>query len=122
MALKKEITSAIALHSMWKSRLERCIDTGVFDTSIDIIAADDECYFGKWLYGESITPDVRDSEEYQRVKEYHAQFHQVAARVVGLALLGNKMEAAKLMSSSGEYTKITTKLVGEMISWADNME
>jgi hypothetical protein len=107
---------------MWKARLERCIETGVFDTPVNIVEMDNECYFGKWLYGEDITPTIRNSEEYKRVKDCHARFHRVAAKVVELSLSGKKTEAANLMSSSGEYTKITTELVKEMMSWADNIE
>ena len=120
MSLKNEIHSAIASHSMWKARLEKCIDAGVFDIPVDIITMDNECYFGKWLYGEAMTPIIRSSEEYKRVKECHAKFHQVAAKIVALSLSGNKTEAANLMSSNGEYTRITTELVRELSSWANN--
>lgn len=121
MLLKDEIRSAIASHSMWKARLDKCIDTGVFDTPVDVIVMDGECYFGKWLYGETMTPTIRDSEEYKRVKECHAKFHHVAAKVVILSLAGKKREAANLMSSNGEYTIVTAELVKELSSWANTM-
>ncbi len=121
MSLKNEINSAIAAHSLWKAKLQKALDTGVFDTPPDIIALDNQCDFGKWLHGEALPPTVRNSEEYKRVKDYHAKFHSVAAKVVELSLAGNKIEAAKLMALNGEYTTITTKLVMELQSWADKV-
>jgi len=103
---------------MWKSRLLTAIDTGALDIPADTVAMDSQCPFGKWLYGEALSPTVRDSEECRRVTELHAQFHRVAAKVVALALSGKKMEADKLMALNGEYTVITTKLVMEMTAWA----
>ena len=122
MSLKKEINSAIAMHSMWKSRLERCVDTGTFDTPVDIVELDSECYFGKWLYSDDLAPAVRVSAEFKRVKEYHAKFHRVAARVVQLSLAGKKQEAANLMLWDGEYTRATTELIGELTSWAEHVD
>lgn len=122
MSIKKEIQYAIAMHSVWKSRLDKCIETGIFDTPADVVEMDNKCYFGKWLYGKTIRPAIRDSEEYKKVKECHARFHHAAAKVIKLSLSGNKKEAADLMSSSGEYTIISTELIREMISWANNVE
>ena len=122
MSLKKEINSAIVMHSVWKTRLDKCIDTGVFDTPVNIVGMDNECYFGTWLYGESITPAIRNSEVYKQVKECHAEFHRVAAKVVELSLSGNKTEATKLMAWNGEYSKITTELIKELTSWANSVD
>jgi len=122
MSLKKEIRSAIAMHSMWKGRLEKCIKTGVFDTPVNVVEMENECYFGKWLYGENITPAVRSSEQYQKVKDWHAQFHRVAAQVVKLSLAGEKAQAANLMQLNGEYTRVTTELIGEMTAWANSVD
>jgi hypothetical protein len=121
MSLKSEINAAIASHSMWKSRLERAIEAGVFDVPADMVAKDTECYFGKWLYGESITAAIRATEEYQRIKEDHAKFHRIAARVVELAISGDKAEAVKLMGPRGEYTTTTTQLVKELEDWASKV-
>jgi hypothetical protein len=121
VSLKKEISSAIASHSMWKAHFDACINTGVFDASLETIEMDNECYFGKWLYGDTITAGIRGSEEYKRVKDHHEKFHHIAAKVVKLAMSGNKAEASKLMASNGEYTKVTTQLVMELKNWADKM-
>ena len=115
MSLKQEINSAIATHSMWKSRLHAAINTGVLDVSAETITKDDQCPFGRWL--QTVEPSVRDSEEYKRVKELHAKFHVAAAKVVELALAGKKNEAEQLMGVNGEYAVITTKLVMELMAW-----
>jgi hypothetical protein len=110
------------MHSMWKSRIEKCIDTGTFDVPVDVIEMDDECYFGKWLYGDDLEPAVRVSAEFKRVKECHAKFHRVAAKVVALSLAGKKQEASDLMAWEGEYTKVTTELIKELTSWAEHVD
>ena len=122
MSIKKEIQSAIAMHSMWKAKLDKCIQTGIFDTPADIVKLDNECYFGKWLYEGNILSAVRNSEEYKRVVDCHARFHRVAAKIVELSLSGNKTKAAELMLSDGEYSKISSELVRELTSWAKTVE
>lgn len=117
MSIQEEIKSAVAAHGMWKARLRNAIDKGVLEIPVATIKVDNQCAFGKWLYGASITQGVRSTKEYQSVKEAHAEFHRVAARVAELAQAGNKAEANAYMEMGGEFSKASVKLTRSMMDW-----
>lgn len=121
MADKAEIDKAIGAHGMWKSRLRQAVDTGKFDTPVETVRADDQCAFGKWLYGPTLTNTDKASPLYKTVHELHAEFHKMAARVAEHALAGNKGAAESLLSSSGEYALISAKLTQAMVNWKNKL-
>jgi methyl-accepting chemotaxis protein len=121
MTNKAEIEKAIGAHGMWKTRLKQAIDTGELDVSVATIQADNQCVFGKWLYGPTLTPADTSSVHYKKVKELHAQFHIIASKVAALALTGKKEEAEKMMRLTGEYTALSAKLTQAMMDWKKSL-
>lgn len=121
MADKAEIDKAIGAHGQWKNRLRQAIDTGKIDVAVETIQVDNQCVFGKWLYGPTFTAMDKTSTHYKTVKELHATFHKTAAKVVALALAGNKADAEKMMSSGGDYSSISAKLTAAMMEWKDSL-
>ncbi len=117
MSLKDEITKAIAAHGQWKLRLKTAIETGSLDFTVDTIRSDDQCVFGKWLYGDTITPEIKASPHYSRVKTLHARFHQEAAKVAEAVLAGRKTEAETSMGITGDFTRASTELTRAMMDW-----
>ena len=117
MADIQELDKAIGAHGMWKTRLKMAIDTGKVDTPIDTIRTDNQCAFGKWLYGTTLSPTDKSSPSYQSVKTLHAEFHKTAATVAELASSGKKAEAEKLMSFTGAFTLVSGKLTAAMMEW-----
>lgn len=117
MAKTEEIDSAIGAHGMWKSRLKIAIDTGKSEVPVEVIRQDNQCIFGKWLYGSSLTAVDKSSTHYKTVKDLHAAFHKTAAQVAELALAGKKAEAEKLMGLGGEYSTVSSKLTQAMLEW-----
>lgn len=113
----EELDKAIGAHGMWKTRLKRAIDTGRLDDSPDSIRQDGGCAFGKWLHGSSLTAADKSSVSYWTVRDLHTQFHRVAARVAELAIAGQRAEAEKMMSLTGEFTAISGKLTAAMMEW-----
>lgn len=118
--LKDEISNGIAAHGMWKSRLRMAIETGKLDVTVSTISADNQCAFGKWLYGTTDT-SAKNSAHYKQIKELHAEFHKAAGKVAQLATSGHKDEADKLMSGSGEFANISSKLTRVMMEWQKNV-
>jgi len=112
-----EIEQAIGAHGMWKARLRQAIDTGKFDTPVATVSTDNQCAFGKWLYGPTVTAQDKTSAKYKTVQTLHAAFHKVAARVAELAVAGKKAEADKLMAQGGEFASASLKLTAAMIEW-----
>jgi hypothetical protein len=55
-----EIDNAILSHKVWKDRLRQAVETGELSFPVEVIAADNLCAFGKWLYGPSLTPSDKN--------------------------------------------------------------
>ena len=102
---------------MWKGRLKIAIDTGKVDAPVATIRMDNQCVFGKWLYGTTLTSADKSSSDYQAVKTLHAEFHKVAAMVAELVESGKKAEAEKLMGHTGQFTAVSGKLTAAMMEW-----
>jgi hypothetical protein len=117
MANIEELDKAIGAHGMWKVRLKSAIETGKIFTPIETIRMDNQCVFGKWLYGSTLSPQDKNSRHYITVKELHAEFHKTAAHVAELATNGKKNEAESMLAIGGEYSKISSKLTQAMMEW-----
>lgn len=117
MADINEIEKAIGAHGMWKTRLKTAIDSGQIDTPVETIKKDNQCAFGKWLYGSTLTASDKTSEHYRQILDLHAEFHRIAGQVVELALQGKRKEAEQMMSLNGAYSSISAKLTKAMIDW-----
>lgn len=112
-----EIDQAVGAHGMWKGRLKQAIDSGKLDTPVATIRTNNQCAFGKWLYGSTLSAQDKSSEYYKTVTELHTQFHQAAAQVAELATSGKKNEAEKLLVPDGRFASISSKLTAAMVAW-----
>jgi hypothetical protein len=115
------IEKAIAAHAQWKARLRTAAGSGKFDIPTDKVRADNQCEFGKWLYGSELTAAEKQTHHYLDVKQLHAQFHREAAKVVDLANSGQKAEVEKAISMGGNYAKSSSALTSAMISWRESL-
>jgi hypothetical protein len=115
MSAHTEITRAIAAHGMWKSRLNTAIQTGKSEYSVTTVEKDDQCDFGKWL--KAAGPDLKNSPHFGKCCELHKQFHQKAGAVLSLALAGRKSEAEKAVDMNGEFSRLSSSLVTELMAW-----
>jgi hypothetical protein len=117
MAKTEELDKAIGDHEVWKIQLKSAIESGSIATPIQTIRMDNQCVFGKWLYGSTISAKDKASNHYKLVKVLHSEFHRVAARVAELALYGDKTEAEKIIAIGGDYARISSKLSQAMMEW-----
>jgi len=113
----KEIDDAIAAHGLWKTRLKNAIATGKTEIPLPTIRSNDQCAFGKWLHGQTLSAGDKTSEHYKTVANLHAKFHQAAAKIAELAVAGKKADAEKQLSSEGEFAKISGELTMAMLAW-----
>jgi hypothetical protein len=119
MVTKETIDSALTAHSLWKKRLQEAIDKGTSEFKVSVVDKDDGCQFGQWLY--SLTEEEKKSGDFIKVRDLHAEFHKTAARILELAVSGNKEEAVKKMEFGGGYGKITGKLVIALNEWKSKL-
>ncbi len=94
----------INTHVRWKERLLAHIE-GRSAEKLDpaVIARDDQCQMGKWIYGDGKL--FQDTPQYEQVRAEHARFHQIAANVVRHVDSGDRGAAVTLLH--GDYAKIS---------------
>ena len=122
MSLKDEIKNAVGTHGVWKKKLKSAVDTGKIDVQISTIKADNQCSFGKWLHGPTITEKQKSSSHYQKVRELHAVFHEKASKVAEFATSGNKVAAMKMLEVNGEFSETSAALTTAMLAWLKEAE
>ncbi len=117
MPLHDEITKAIGAHGMWKMRLHSAIEMGKSEFAPDQVSHDNQCDFGRWLYGSSVPPAAKQQPDYEACRRLHAEFHQEAAKVLTLAVTGQKDKALHAMDPSGKFAEVSGHLTGAMMKW-----
>jgi hypothetical protein len=111
MANVEDLDRAIGAHGIWKIQLKSAIESGELEVPVETILMDNQCEFGKWLYGKAISSKDKSSTHYKTIKLLHSAFHRTAAQVAKLAISGNKDEAKKMIAPDGEYSKISSELI-----------
>ena len=114
--LREEISGAIGYHAAWKRRLRHAIDTGRSEISVEAAGDDHACEFGRWLHGPEFSVADQD-EEYEHIRQLHAQFHRIAAVTLQLALTGKKKEAEHCMAAGGIYAETSHRLIKALGLW-----
>ncbi len=112
---KEAIDAALSAHTRWKKRLQEAISTVQSEFKADTVKRDDACQFGQWLY--SLRGEDMKSEDYNKVKSLHTDFHKTAGEILELALSGKKQEALKKLGYGGQYGSATGKLVLALQAW-----
>ncbi len=112
-AFSHQVQAAIAAHGMWKARLRQAIADGRSDFKVEVVTQDNQCDFGRWLYGPTC---LRDGH-HEAVRRHHAEFHRAAAHVLGLALRGHKPDAEAAMGLGSDYARVSAALTGELMRW-----
>jgi len=118
MAIKDQIRNGIGAHGVWKQHLESAIEGEHLLFSYDVIERDDCCELGKWLYSDTIPPQVRSSQHYQTVRDLHADFHRVASIVARLSE-SDKQRAKTVIE--GEFKDASLKLTTHMMKWINEI-
>ena len=111
-----QLRDALAAHAKWKTHLKNAIETGGSEFSVATVARDDQCAFGKWLYGPG-APDAGRSHHYGACKSAHANFHVAAAEVLGLALSGRRADAEAKLGVTGAFARHSATVSSELLSW-----
>lgn len=114
--MAEEIDKALLAHGEWKKRLALVIEKGDRALSPEVLAKDDQCEFGKWLYLE-IAPEVRAQSIYEKARKLHADFHVEAGRVLILALSGRRLEAMEAIETTSDFTRLSGALAFTLSQW-----
>ena len=117
MTTHQQIVKAIGAHGLWKSKLQKAIESGVSDTSVTAVRQDNQCEFGKWLYGAELPAEAKHSPHYEQCRQLHRQFHLAAAHVLTLAVSNKKAEATGAMGLDSVFANCSSALTKAMMDW-----
>ena len=110
-----DIEQAIQAHAQWMSHLRQAVLDALSGIDVQGIRSDSHCEFGKWLHGPGLSADDRLTDHYLEVRRLHAEFHELAGRIVELAAAGQVAEAYTLLY--GEYIALSGRLILAMRAW-----
>jgi hypothetical protein len=112
-----EIQEAIGAHELWKGRLTEAIENRSSELQPSVVGQENQCDFGKWLHGSSLTSLDKKSPHYALCRELHRGFHATAAKILSLALAGKTHEATQAIAPTGEFTRLSFALTRVLIQW-----
>lgn len=115
MSLKDEIVKAIGAHGLWKGRLTMAIDSGKCDVDPAKASMDNQCDFGKWLYGPTLSAQDKSSPEYTQVRDLHAKFHAVTGKILQCVSTGKKDDCKSVMDT--DFKNISNQLTNALMQW-----
>ncbi len=111
------LKNAIAAHAAWTARLKAALVSRQLDIPVNTVKADDQCQFGKWLYGKEVSAAEMQGEHYRTTRQLHTQFHEEAAKVAQMAVAGQKEAAEQAMGPTSEYVRISSALTKVLNKW-----
>lgn len=116
MSDPSELNKAIKAHSTWKVRLRDAIENGSSEFSPSQVRNNDICEFGKWL--NSLPHAEKALVDYQNIQPLHQQFHAEAAKVLELAISGQKEKAHTALTDIGSnFVYTSAKLINALSDW-----
>lgn len=108
-----DIDVAIAAHENWKSRLLAYLEgKSTEDLRAEIVALDNRCDLGKWIYGDGETY-LKTAVAFVDLKATHKMFHYSASTIVTLAQAGRTAEAQDMLASS--FTKLSERIKSTLL-------
>lgn len=117
MRKKETFDQAIVVHSNWKKHLKKAIETGTSDVTLAETKDVHQCLLGQWL----------DSQEgkylphYTELLKMHEAFHEEAAAILQLVLLGEKTEAAERITLGSRFGQLSAQLINKLVEIRDSL-
>lgn len=100
--------AAIQAHTVWRLRLEAYVNgTGSEALDADIVACDNHCSLGEWIYG-SGGKHFGLHPKFPELQSAHACFHKWAGEVIRCADSGDNNKARELLN--GDYAACSQKV------------
>ncbi len=107
----------ISAHVRWKQRLLDYIADSSEKLDPALVATDNHCKLGQWIYGDGQV--YSELAHFEKVRVEHAKFHKHAAAVVTFVNLGDHATAQQVLD--GEYAKVSNSLKREILVLANEV-
>ena len=119
MVTKKQISKSLNAHLLWRMRFEFAISGQVpIHTPSSVLSADDQCPFGKWLDGSTLSSEDMERGDFENVRKLHSQFHKIAGQMQDLIDSNEISKARELLL--GEFDQLSKKLMTALEKWMEN--
>lgn len=115
------LRSAVAAHGAWKARLMETVVTGTSELDAAVVARDDRCPLGVWIYQESSPPE-RLSPHYEVIRGLHARFHELASTIMLHAVGTQQTRAIEEVAFGGAFDVLSTELIAAINAWRDELD
>lgn len=102
-----DLTQAIAAHAEWKVKLRLYLG-GQGELDPCIIAQDNQCVLGKWIYGEG--QQYASLPEFEELRQHHAMFHRCASEIVEKIDSDQTDEAEKDLEPGGQFATLSSEI------------
>jgi methyl-accepting chemotaxis protein len=107
------ISKATHAHTQWFSKMQNAIRTGASDFDPSKVVTDNNCEFGKWMYG-PLAAHRGGTAIFEEIKDLHAEFHKETGRILDMALRGDKVGATKLIAADSMSKQLSGGLVKKL--------
>lgn len=108
--MKELLHKAITTHSHWKYNLQQTIKTGKSSVTVNEVKNAHLCELGKLLDSAA----GKTLPDYAEIIKIHQAFHEEAAAILELALVGKPAEAQARMQLGSYFGQLTAKLVNKL--------
>ncbi len=108
-----DFEQAKAAHFDWKAKLKTYMKTPDGSLKHSIVAQDNQCILGKWIYGEGKKYD--HLPEYQELIKHHAEFHKCAAEVIKKADSGLSVTEEIAFGMKSPYNSASAAVTAAII-------
>ena len=111
--------TVIQAHQAWKDKLRKFLAGSGEKLDPKVIACDDKCALGQWIYdgGGRV---LRGDSGFETLKTDHADFHKAAAMVVQFQLQGDSRSAFRELA--GPFSRLTRQVVAGLNRLRDRYE
>lgn len=114
-----DLTQVIISHARWRQRFADFLE-GRGQLDLAIVEADNQCEYGRWLYGEG--RQYKDFPEYAGVVEMHRRFHAVAGQAMRIAPALPPDKVLNLISLNSAFSNASIEFVTALCFFRDAVE
>ncbi|MDD5322023.1 MAG: CBS domain-containing protein [Methylococcales bacterium] len=109
---------AIEMHAQWKMTLKKHLEEGVIQ-DIKKVGDCHACNLGRWIYGDGVRYNRLPSFESMCLA--HEHFHRAAAEVALHSNANNKAKARSLLTSDGDFSQSSSKLLKALLECSKDL-
>lgn len=109
---------AIEMHAQWKMTLKKHLEEGVIQ-DIKKVGDCHACNLGRWIYGDGVRYNRLPSFESMCLA--HEHFHRAAAEVALHSNANNKAKARSLLTSDGDFSQSSSKLLKALLDCSKDL-